>query len=263
MCGGDPRAENSAECSRHEKAIDVSRLDEYVPIPFRDSEGCRLISGKFVCTFTHACSRREGRKGEKESKRGRQRNREVARGGESRVQEQLAYRCQRDKTNHRNNRRPPQPTSRHGHVASGARTHERESDIASHRVDSKEREREREREKRTEVQYLYSSIAVPSSSLTVLPLPLCVSSLAIIDRGSSTLKKRYLRVRGSKSSADWTQSWMINWMIRGIKVSARREASSALPPAKMNKYISIGAASESIEEAVEERTRRGDENNKV
>jgi len=57
---------------------------------------------------------------------------------------------------------------------------------------------------------------------------------------------------------------MINWMIRGIKVSARaeklRQPSAA---AKINKYVSIGAMNKSIEEAA--RRGRGEryENNKV
>lgn len=51
------------------------------------------------------------RKREKERRR-RRRRRKVARTGV-----ELAYHCQRDKTNHRNNRRPPQPAFHHGHVA--------------------------------------------------------------------------------------------------------------------------------------------------
>lgn len=89
--------------------------------------------------------RREERRGRRRRKR---RRRKVACTGA-----ELAYRWQRDKTNHRNNRRPPQPASRHGHVASQERIH---IQIHTYMNDITTRADYRQ------ARYLYSSISTPS-----------------------------------------------------------------------------------------------------
>lgn len=112
--------------SRAEKAIDVARWNEY--LPFR---GLQALPVNIWQIRMHVHARVQSAAKEKSEiyiyikiEREREGGGRKGKAKERKVQEQLAHPCQRDKTNHRNNRRPPQPASRHGHVASRAtRTH--------------------------------------------------------------------------------------------------------------------------------------------
>ncbi|KAL0128744.1 hypothetical protein PUN28_003849 [Cardiocondyla obscurior] len=71
------------------------------------------VSMKKHCGTRHRLSRR---KREKKKRRRRRRRRRRSRWKVARTEVEPAYRCQRDKTNHRNNHRPPQPAFHHGHL---------------------------------------------------------------------------------------------------------------------------------------------------
>lgn len=115
------------------------------------------------------------REKERKRERGRKRRRKkVARTGA-----ELAYRWQRDKTNHRNNRRPPQPASRHEHVASHTHIYTR-IHVHSYMSDVTARADMTTTEMR-EARYLYS---YPSRPPLVSSSSLC-SYLTVIDYGST------------------------------------------------------------------------------